>query len=97
MMIDPLSTIATAFGPHATHLAYRPFLDPLNLHNHWFWTLIPLLMLTAMAYKGIRIVEFTPRRWLIQSAFMTAQLLILMAGLAIGLHLVVELFLPALG
>jgi len=72
-------------------------LDPLDLHDHWFWTLIPLLALTAMAYKGIRLPEFQPRRWLIQSAIMTLQLIILMAGLAIGLHLVVEFFLPALG
>jgi hypothetical protein len=78
-------------------LAYRPFLDPLDLHTHWFWTLVPLLVLTSMAYKGVRVRTFTVGHWLRQSAMMAAQLALLMAGLAIGLHLVVEFALPLLG
>lgn len=81
----------------AAMLAYRPFLDPLDLHNHWFWTLLPLLALTALAYKGIRVPVFRWQRWRIESAVMTVQLVLLMAGLAVGLHLVVEFLLPLLG
>lgn len=97
-MICTICSIANPLTNRAImQLGYRPFLDPLNLHDHWFWTLIPLLLLTAMAYKGIRLADFKPKRWMVQSAVMTVQLIILMAGLAIGLHLIVELFLPALG
>ncbi|MGP1345594.1 MAG: hypothetical protein ACTS3F_02855 [Phycisphaerales bacterium] len=81
----------------ARSLAYRPFLDPLELHDHWFWTLIPLLLLTAMAYKGIRVGEFTARRWCAQSLIMSLQLVVLMAALAIGLHAIVEFVVPVLG
>lgn len=38
-----------------TVIAYRPFLDPIDLHDQWLWLLIPLVMSIALVYKTIKL------------------------------------------
>ena len=45
--------------PDLLTLAYRPFLDPLDLHDAWFWLLIPLAVLIAVSYKAVRVPEMS--------------------------------------
>jgi len=47
----PLSCVFLA----AATLAYRPFLDPLDLHRYWFVLIVPLAFGTAVAYKGVKV------------------------------------------
>jgi hypothetical protein len=35
-------------------LAYRPFLDPLPVWNHWLWLILPLCIAVAVVYKSMK-------------------------------------------
>jgi hypothetical protein len=39
-------------------LAWRPFLDPLNLHEYWWAFLVPLALGVAFTYKAVRVRIF---------------------------------------
>ena len=41
-----------------TLLAWRPFLDPLNIHDHWWWTLPALALGISIAYRAVRVHSF---------------------------------------
>jgi hypothetical protein len=70
--------------------SYRPFIDPLNLHD-WWWTLIvPLSLGVAIAYKAVRLPNLD-RYWR-EVIVMTVQILLGMAGLAAALWLLVEVY-----
>jgi hypothetical protein len=73
-------------------LAYTPFLDPLNLHDHWWFTLIPLALGISMAYKAVRLHDL--RHFWKQSLVMTVQVILGMVGLAAVVFIVVELIVP---
>jgi hypothetical protein len=75
--------------------SFRPFLDPLDLHDAWWLTLIPLALLISAAYKAVRVETFDGY-WK-HVLVMTAQVVIAMAGLSAALFLFVELAIPALG
>lgn len=68
---------------------YRPFLDPMEIHEYWWLTLIPLALGISMAYKAIRLEDLS--RFWGQALLMTAQVVAGMIGLAIAAYLVVEL------
>lgn len=34
---------------------FRPFIDPLELHQWWFLLLIPMAFLVSMTYKAVRL------------------------------------------
>lgn len=36
-------------------LAWRPFLDPLDVHNQWLWLLPPLAFAIALVYKTLKL------------------------------------------
>ena len=36
-------------------LAYRPFLDPMDLHDQWLWLLIPLVVAISLVYKTLKL------------------------------------------
>lgn len=80
-MIDP-----------APFLAWRPFLDPLPLHQWWWLTLIPLSLFVSMTYKAVRLPDLAPF-WK-QAFLMAAQMVLGMAGLAVMVYLAVEVLLP---
>lgn len=73
-------------------LSYTPFLDPLDLHEHWWWTLIPLAFGISMAYKAVRVADL--RHYWKQVGVMTAQVLAGMVILAAAVFVVVELVVP---
>lgn len=74
--------------------AYRPFLDPMDLHDSWWITLFPLLFLMSMAYKACRVGDL--RVYWRQVVIMTAQLVVLMVVVAASVHAIVEWVIPAL-
>jgi hypothetical protein len=73
-------------------LAYRPFLDPLNLHQHWYLLLIPVAFFLSLAYKAVRVHDLRalPR----QTLSMTIQVILSMLLLGVAFYLFVEKLLP---
>lgn len=41
-----------------TMLAWRPFLEPLDLHDSWWWTLIGMALGISIAYRAVRVHSF---------------------------------------
>ena len=35
-------------------LAYRPFLEPLRVWDHWPWLIVPLCFAVSLVYKCVR-------------------------------------------
>lgn len=88
--------IPLALGPTMLlPLAYRPFLDPLDLHALWWWTLIPLVVGISIAYKAVRVRTF--EGYWRQVTLMSVQVLGAMVALAAGVFLLVEVLGPLLG
>ena len=74
-------------------LAYRPFLDPLDLHDVWFWLLIPLAVLSAVAYKAVRGPDM--RDYAKQTVLFSAQIILGVVGLFVAAIVVLNYVLPA--
>lgn len=87
------STLAQAPGA-SPGPGYRPFLDPLRVHDEWWLTLIPLALLISVAYKAVRVRTFHsfPRAVLT----MAVQIIVAMVALAAAQHVFVEMIVPAL-
>lgn len=69
-------------------LAWRPFLDPIDVHG-WTWALLlPLALLVAWVYKAVRVRHL--RQWPREMAVMAVQVVIVMLVLAAGFYLLVE-------
>jgi len=84
------SAAASTWREQLAGWSYRPFIDPINAH-HWWWALIvPLALLTAVAYKAVRLP--TLERYWREVALMSVQVLLGMAALAATLWLLVEVF-----
>lgn len=75
-------------------LGYRPFLDPLDVHDLWWVFIVPLAVLLAMGYKAVRLP--TLDKYWRHVALFAAQTLLGIGGLAVALHLFVRLVLPAI-
>jgi hypothetical protein len=75
-----------------TLLAYRPFLDPMDLQTVWWWLLIPMAILVSIAWKAVRVANF--RAFWRPVAIMSIQIVLAMAGLAIGAHVLADLLVP---
>ncbi len=73
---------------------YRPFIDPINLHDRWWLTLIPLAVGISFAYKAVRVKSFDG--YLKQVLHMSFMVVMAMVLLAAGLYLFVELVVPSL-
>ncbi len=73
--------------PAMLTLAYRPFLDPINISGWWWWLVIPMVFLIAMVYKAIRVP--TMRRYWRQVVKMTVQVMVVMILMCIGLYVIV--------
>jgi hypothetical protein len=73
-------------------IAWTPFLDPLPLHGGWWFTIGPLALFIAMAYKAVRVTDL--RDYWKQVALMTIQTILGMIGLAVLVFVIVELILP---
>jgi len=81
-------------------LAWVPILEPLPMTGgQWWLTILPLALGIAVAYKAVR-APALPDSWASYwraVGVMTAQILLLILALAVGLHIVVTWAAPALG
>jgi len=75
-------------------LAYRPFIDPLDLHDAWFFLLLPLAFFVSMAYKAVRVP--TMAGYWKQVLWMSAQIVLGMVGLGAAFYVVIEWLVPIL-
>ncbi len=73
-------------------LAYRPFLDPLDLHQVWFLLLIPLSLGVSVTYKAVRLP--TLDRYWRQVALMTTQIVVAIIAIGAASFLLVQYVLP---
>ncbi len=69
-------------------LAWRPFLEPLNLHDHWLWLLPPLVIAVAVVYKALKLEDLS--KLLAETIRLTIYILVLMVGSAALLWGIVE-------
>lgn len=69
-------------------LAYRPFIDPLDLHRHWFVLLLPMALFLSIAYKATRLEDLRelPKAVMV----MTIQICLWMAALGLAAYLFVQ-------
>ncbi|MEM8834291.1 MAG: hypothetical protein AAGD00_00590 [Planctomycetota bacterium] len=79
----------------STLLAYTPFLDPLPLHDWWWWTIIPMAFGVSVAYKAVRLADL--RDFWRQALVMTVQIVGTLIGLAAGAFVLIELIATRLG
>lgn len=86
-----LSTMSAGIDPIAT-LAWRPFLDPLDAHDLWWWFLLPLAFGVSVVYKAIRLPSM--RRFWWQAMRMGVQIVAVMIALSIILYIIVEQVAP---
>jgi hypothetical protein len=71
-----------------------PFIDPMNIHDSWWLTLLPLALLVSVAYKAVR-MRSLERYWL-GVLIMTMQIVLALIAFAAGLHVLLELVIPFL-
>jgi hypothetical protein len=86
---------SAALATAAPALAYRPFIDPLNLHDAWWALLIPLSLGISIAYKAVRVRDMDTY-WR-QVIIMTIQIVVAMVLLAVASFLFVEVYLGWFG
>ncbi len=68
-------------------VAYRPFLDPIDVDGWWWWLVVPLVFLISMVYKAIRVPKM--RRYWRQVIKMTVQVMLVMFLMCVGLYVIV--------
>jgi len=73
-------------------LAWRPFLDPLDIQSGWLWFLPPLVLAIAVTYKAVRAP--TLENYWIAVGRMTIQVLAALFGLAVISFVLVQWLLP---
>ncbi len=73
-------------------LGYTPFIDPIDLQELWWLTLIPLAWGISMAYKAVRLRPLD-KYWK-HVTVMTVQIVGGMAGLSIAIFLLIEVLVP---
>jgi hypothetical protein len=80
-------------------LAWRPFLDPLNLHEYWWAFLVPLSIGIAFTYKAVRVRDLRelPRRTVVLAAQIILGMILLGAAFFAFLEYVVPLIAPIKG
>lgn len=75
-------------------LAYTPLIDPVDLHSLWFFLLLPLAVLIAMAYKAVRVPDMAD--YWTQTGKFAAQIIGGIVGLYVFSLIVLNALLPAL-
>jgi hypothetical protein len=75
-------------------LAWRPFLDPLNLHEYWWAFLVPLALGVAFTYKAVRVRDLRelPKR----TAVLTVQIILGMILLGAAFFAFLEYVVPVI-
>jgi hypothetical protein len=91
------------FGPGAAQSAaqaaqqaasqpWRPFLDPVIIHDAWYLLIIPMAFFMSMAYKAVRCHDM--RRYWRAVIAMTIQVVLGMIALGAGFWMLIEFILP---
>lgn len=75
-------------------LAYTPFVDALPLHDGWYLLIVPMTIFLAIGYKGVRCGDL--RRYPREVVVFVVQILGVMALLAIGFTVFVNILIPML-
>jgi len=75
-------------------LAWRPFLDPIDAHAYWWFLLLPLAVLTSLAYKAVR--HPTMQHFWRSVVRMTAEIIVAMMLLGVVSFVFVEYVIPAI-
>ncbi len=83
-----------AVGGMGHVLAWRPFLDPLDLHPYWWAFLVPLSFLISMTYRAVRMRDL--HGYWRGVAVMTVQIILAMIALGAASFLFVEYLIPML-
>ncbi|CAG0964686.1 hypothetical protein PHYC_00919 [Phycisphaerales bacterium] len=73
-------------------LAYRPFIDPIDLHKFWFVLLVPLAFFLSIAYKSVRLDDLKELPRAVVS--MTIQICFWMVVLGVASYLFVQHLAP---
>lgn len=69
---------------------FRPFIDPLELHQWWFLLLIPMSLFVSMTYKAVRSPNL--KDYWRQVLIMFAQIIVGMIALGAATYLLVFWF-----
>jgi hypothetical protein len=69
-------------------LAFRPFLEPLNLHEYWLWLMPPLVVAVTLAYKAMKVEDLS--KLMGETIRLSVYILVLMVGSAAALWAIVE-------
>lgn len=69
--------------------AWRPFLDPLDVHATWWVWAIPMVIAVSVAYKAVRLPSLKRYWWHVLR--MSVQILAAMVLMAVGLYVIVEI------
>ncbi|MEX2218344.1 MAG: hypothetical protein WD749_06245 [Phycisphaerales bacterium] len=75
-------------------LAWRPFLDPMQLHGWWWAFLVPLSLGISVAYKAVRVGDL--RDYWRQVAMMTVQIILGMVLLGVAAFVILGYVVPAI-
>lgn len=70
--------------------AWRPFIDPLDLHALWWVLLIPMALGVSVVYKAVRVRDLS-RYWR-EVAIMTTQIVLAMILLGAAVYLFIEFY-----
>lgn len=74
--------------PAMVTLAWRPFLEPLPLADHWMWLIIPLSLIISLVYRTLKMKDLTGLVG--QTVRLTVMILVFMVAAAIVLYGVVR-------
>lgn len=91
-LMRPVTAAAVLAGAAPLALAWRPFVDPINLHRGWFLLLIPMSVLLSMVYKAVRLPDLS-RYWR-QVAFMSAQIIFWIIALGAAIYVFIQFIAP---
>lgn len=88
----PAGGVASQAGGQAAAQPWRPFLDPVIIHDAWYLLIIPMALLMSMAYKAVRCHDM--RRYWRAVIAMTIQVVLGMIALGAGFWILIEFVLP---
>ncbi len=69
-------------------LAWRPLLEPLALHDHWMWLIIPLAFVISLVYRALKLADLKDLP--LQTVRLTVMILLFMVAAAVVLYAVVR-------
>lgn len=75
-------------------LAWRPILDPLDLHRQWFLLLVPLAFGIAVTYRAIRVNTF--KGYWVKTIILTVQIVVAMILLGFASYIFIQFLVPML-